>query len=778
MYKSSLALKEYDFLTSSRVEISAIAMSERFGARSDFYLNAKQRFLNFYKKIQSDPSVKLYYESWTDIFEKIYGYHPDVSLFIDHIYLIALAKILVYVKLGYDKTSKIEFEKIFNGEYFQTKGITNFDEDFSGWLFHPEINNGFYDLIGEFLEEFYDFDFSKIDEDVFSAMYQEIVERKERHKAGEYYTPGWLVELILSEALSYWEQQNSRKVPKIMDPACGSGTFIFRTIKKFRDKQFSLEDIVKNIQGFDLNPIAAFITKANYLLAINDLIDETKEIKLPIYIKDSIKHPDLFDGFVNYDKTDVLIGNPPWIVLRSLRSKEYQEFLKREILNYGLLQQRDVHLFTQLELATLFFCKSADLYLNKGGIIAFVMPRSVLAGTKNHINFRKFIKPPIRLLKIIDLEEVAPLFNMPSCVLFGLRGENNHYPVPLEKYKGKLNGQINRLLNIKSILSLEVSEYTPPNFSIKPSDYYDRFKVGASIFPRSLYFVDLNSDIPNSEKFKVKTSKEIHQIVKDPWKVVMQGVIDQNFLYATLLAWEVVPFGYIRLRPVVLPIKQNSTGYEIVDNDELQGIDRQTADWFHNTQFIWHERRTKNSEQRFPKLSDRLNYNGLLTIQNKDKRYVVVYNATGTNLVSCVVDKFILTSFDVNGIKIFPRGFILDVKTWFFETQKEQEAHYLSAILNSVMISKLIKPLQPKGLFGARAIHRRPLLLNIPEFDGNDNSHIKLAKISMKCEEKIKYNIPISHSNRIRAEIRRFLKDEISEIDSIVSVILNNKLTE
>ncbi len=80
-----------------------------------------------------------------------------------------------------------------------------------------------------------------------------------------------------------------------------------------------------------------------------------------------------------------------------MKNKESQNFLKHEVLKYHLLENKDVYLFTQMELATLFFCKCADLYLKGEGIIAFVMPRSVLAGTIHHINFRKFRKPPVKL---------------------------------------------------------------------------------------------------------------------------------------------------------------------------------------------------------------------------------------------------------------------------------------------------------------------------------------------------------------------------------------------
>lgn len=46
------------------------------------------------------------------------------------------------------------------------------------------------------------------EEDLFKEIYQEIVKRSERHRVGEYYTPEWLAELTLKEALKIWLERN------------------------------------------------------------------------------------------------------------------------------------------------------------------------------------------------------------------------------------------------------------------------------------------------------------------------------------------------------------------------------------------------------------------------------------------------------------------------------------------------------------------------------------------------------------------------------------------
>ncbi|MEW6104407.1 MAG: N-6 DNA methylase [bacterium] len=758
------------FISKNLISLSRQVLCEKLGSNSDAYLEFTNRLKNL---LLEKVDIKEKVDNWTKAMEGLYGYQPTLSFFVDHVYLIVLAKIATYLKFNNNRVDKKEILGVINGEYFIRKGITNFEDDFLSCFFNPKIEKEFHVLVWNFIELLSNYNFSRIEEDIFRELYEEIIERKERHKIGEYYTPEWLTKLILNDTLALWEKRKKKTTPKILDPACGSGTFLYCAIKMLIKKGVSCEDIVKNVHGIDINPIAVIIAKTNYLIAISDLIDGSKEMVLPIYTRDSLKSPSLFD-YERFEKYDMLISNPPWVVMRSIKNREYQGFLKREVLNYHLVENKDVHLFTQMEMATLFFCKCADLYLEKDGLIAFVMPKSVLAGTIHHINFRKFRNPPIKLFKILDLEGVNPLFNMPSCVLIGSKGEITKYPVLMEIYKGELSNRNGKLLDVKEKLSVAKYSYTPPDFSLKPSYYYSKFKVGASIFPRSFYFIDFK--IPSttqSSGLVIKTSDEIYKIVKNPWNVILEGNIEEDFLYTTLLAWEIFPFGYVKMNPVVIPIKENFSGFRLMNINSLQkNGKRGITEWFNKAQAIWNERRTEKSEKRFPSLLDRLNYNGLLTVQNPFIRYLVLYNATGTDLASCVIDKHSLPCFEFNGIKVKSKGFIVDVKTWFFETENENEAYYLCSILNSEIISKMIKPLQPRGLFGARAIHRRPLLFPIPKFNEYDSLHNRLANIGEKCQDKIKTTSFIQRNNSIRLKARNKLKDEIMEINQIVLEIL------
>jgi hypothetical protein len=197
------------------------------------------------------------------------------------------------------------------------------------------------------------------------------------------------------------------------------------------------------------------------------------------------------------------------------------------------------------------------------------------------------------------------------------------------------------------------------------------------------------------------------------------------------------------------------------------------ARWLENVQKLWEEKATEKAKKNFPRVIDSIDYQGLLTVQSPRKRYVVIYNSSGTNLVSCVIDKQALPSFQLAKTTIKPMGFIADKKTHFYETENEIEAHYLCAILNSDVVNEAIKPLQTKGLFGERDIGRRPFMLPIPKFNAEDPKHLELAKISKQCHDILESKQFTRKSTAgARSEARKIVAKELERIDKLVSELL------
>ncbi|MEM2370768.1 MAG: N-6 DNA methylase [Candidatus Bathyarchaeia archaeon] len=889
--ESILWLDSFIF-SQSKIRPSAQDLKWRFGPGSPTYFIAIDGLRCLWSKVEGEKDAKLKLDLWAKNMEIVYGGKPELSSFIDHTYLVTLVKLIVYLRLSEDNIVREDrIRRALTGEYFASYGIANLiEEDFFAWIMHPKVSSEALRLICSLAKELLRYDFSKIDEDFFKEIYQEIVERGERHRIGEYYTPEWLAQLILREAIGLWRKEK-KDFPRILDPACGSGTFLCNAIHMAREELENkgkspdqiLDFIVSNIVGLDVNPLATIIARANYLIALGDLVQLGKPIIIPIYAADSIKTPDVLitlapaavydvnaDGhhiqipksiivqkavlsqvceafkdatsaykarakrnealeifkrraptglstdefeilkatlntimtlidkgldtvwifilnniyapiMLKESKFDVIVGNPPWIAMRYIGNKNYQDFLKQKVLTYELLESNQVHLFTHMEAATLFFCRSSDLYLKNGGLIAFVMPRSVLTGAFHHANFKQFRKPKMKLLKIFDLENVSPLFNVPSCVLIAVKDGETKYPIPARKYAGKLPEKNIKLEKAVKHLKFNDYAYEPPAIPVKYSPYHDRVREGATIVPRSLWFVDfdihpiLGIDL---NKPLVKSAEDALKEAKVPWKnIELRGRVEADFIYATLLGGDILPFGYRKLRPVVLPLELSSTGYRLLDVDTLRNKGFTfIAEWLEKAQRLWEKKATKKALKEYPRIISWLDYMNKLSSQNPKSKYVVLYNASGKNIASCVIDKHSLPHFPVLRAKIIPKGFIVYSKVFFFETDSKEEAHYICSILNSDVVNDAIKPLQPRGLFGERDIQRRPFMFSIPKFNKNDQSHIRLAELSEICHAKVASSKFTKKSTAgLRKEARKAVKKEIAEINEIVSQLLGTQ---
>jgi len=108
------------------------------------------------------------------------------------------------------------------------------------------------------------YDFSTLGYDVIGRIFEYLIPPDERHNLGQYFTNPDVVDLILSFCLNHEED-------KILDPACGAGTFLVRAyqIKKLMNQRLEHERILETLWGVDIAKFPAHLSTIN--LAINDL---------------------------------------------------------------------------------------------------------------------------------------------------------------------------------------------------------------------------------------------------------------------------------------------------------------------------------------------------------------------------------------------------------------------------------------------------------------------------------------------------------------------------
>jgi len=878
-----------------------------FGLLSSSYKISDSILRNAWNEIKG-TGVETLYDEWAKYLEIVYGTEvQSEDLFIRHTYLATLAKLMAFMFYsGLALPSSDEVESVVSGEVFRQWGIYGFlEEDFFSWILKEKVRDQGLRFIMDLLGRLRRYDLTKLEEDVLKGLYQELVDPKERHDLGEYYTPDWLAESMAKENLE------TRPEASVLDPACGSGTFLVATIKIKRKKlgkespEEVLNHILGNVVGVDVHPLAVITAKVNYLLALGDLVRKYRrgKITIPIYMGDSIRFPEevetLEEGVVAYiirgpqdrrffiprivaenaeahdelvqvirdyvksvrkldkeqfinfvelraqifatilekktkirgavlsslfktassmwelqkeekdtvwafilmnvfkplffhlraKKFDLIIGNPPWLSYRYVRSTNYQEELKKLITeDYKLLPSSKAELITHMELATFFFARTSDLYLREDGVISFVMPRSTFSADQ-HDNFRNgvFI-PRLGFMKIFDLLNVKPLFNVPSSVFFARKGAETKYPVKTIGYSGELPSKNEGLKEAEKHLSMrktdlnlgtlgERSFLTEKALRIPKmqSDYYKKVYQGATIIPRQIWFVDIAPHPKfgiNLQMPYVKTSERAEKLAKEAYKnLSFEGVVELQFLFTALTGSEIVPFGSLNPPTIIAPIEPTNTKYRLIDSEEAErrGF-LNLKKWLSNAEIEWKKRR----EEKAGKMTiyQRLDRQMGLSKQNPKAKYKVVYNTSGTYLTSAVVQnrKPIVT---VNDTKLQLNGILIDHKLYWYETSNEREAYYLSTILNSTIIDEAIKPAQSRGLFGPRDIHKKPFEISIPKFSSRNRVHRELSRLGKICTSEVEKILPdlakeYDSVGWIRKKINETLKQHLDQIDDLV----------
>ncbi len=711
--------------------ISSKQFVEFFGLGTNFYKETSN-FLKRQAELNKSGFQKKF-RLWESVFKKIYGKEIEQSLFLKHSYYVSILKILILLNANTSENKTIY-------DHYNLNELKLF--------FCPKLDEA---LISEIRKFFGGARLAR--QDNFHELYQHVFHVVTRHKIGEFYTPSNLVEKMINE---------SYKIGlKTLDPSCGSGSFLIKLIVRIfnsDNKESVITEAIDNIYGFDINPLATFTAKVNFLLLFLDYFNGEigKMPKINIFLIDSLfpeqSKPNIEREIsMLYKSFDLIIGNPPWLTYKDITNKSYQ--LKIRTLSELLEIKPSSQYITHIELASIFFFTIPLKFLKIKGILFFVMPKSVLNGD-HCFKFRSF--SIFYKIEIWDFPNNY-LFNVDHICLkaeyVGTRSElkiTEKYPIKAKIFNSNLELQEETMYSsfeynergAKIILPEKELKFLDMH-SISP--YKTLFFQGATLVPRSLVFFKIDKIYDSF--LEISSDPNINIRSKKVWKYSFQKKeIETKFGFKSFLNKDLIPFCIKEFKNVFLPITRSLQWDEKLLNNNPKALSFYTE----NNNFY---KKNKKGTSNIDSLFLNLNYWNKLTKQANNEQYIVIYNASGSHLKSAVIDNE-------------EHNIIICSENYYFSTNSINEAHYLSAIFNSPVISKNIKVIK-----SSRHIHKRPFSFPIPLYDNDNEIHRKLAKKSQKYHSIVQ-DLVFNNKNITSEKVRTFINIKLKKLDILTKQVV------
>ncbi len=699
------------------------------------------------------------------------------------------------------------------------------------------------------------FDWTQNVKEVAPTLYQNVIAQEERKNLGEYYTPRWLAreitEAVVDDPLSQ----------RVLDPACGSGTFIETAVERILShsaglsRTETLKKLQENVVGIDIHPVAVQLAKATWVMAAAETIkaaraeeDGPGAVSAPIYLGDSMQlrydtgtlsasqsieletretppgytapitfsipkelarqqaqmdriisemaiaidegrdAGNIADAHLMSDecrqsikavavlmkdlhaagrnhvwsyyirnmirpaviaeaKVDRIIGNPPWLTygqsadiirqeLREMSEKRYQIWAGGKLAPHQ-------------DIATLFYTRCAELYAQPGTNIGMVMPHSALRAGQ-HLKWRggnykrkggrnaPSIGLNLRIQEPWDLDNVAPdFFPMPASVVFAqYTGEGQGTalaPATVQIWKGNWQEDYTGISRKSEALHHDDGNFKSP--------YEGLSKQGPTITDRRLFFVETlphTAKIPaaNTTTVKPRISKQ-DNILYEGQLSQLEGVVSNDHLFDVYLGECIAPYVALKTVKAALPVHRPTMtmplNHDDCEDDKHKECQLMVSELHPTMQRRWNIMaamfREVHKERSITELLKNLNHLNKLTNQldylqgaiDGNGAIRIAYTQAGQPTAAVIRDN----------------NTIVDRKLYQTKCRSEDEAHYLTAILNSDELAARAKPFcTTNWAKKIRDFEKHGWKLPIPRYEARNSLHARLSKLGKAAEQE------------------------------------------
>ena len=262
-------------------------VAREFGRGSLTALRALEDLAALWARSGGTPAARLKRALWGRLLGLAYGADVgDDALFLQHTYLVVVAKALAW-RAARDGPPASAAELLHGGAF---GGAGQAEPDFFDWILAAE---GGEDLVLRTARQAARFRLQDIRADILKALYESLIDPETRHDLGEYYTPDWLAARVVAAAV---DDPLERRA---MDPACGSGTFLFHAVRAVLaaaeaaglPPAEAARRATANVAGVDIHPVAVIFARVTYLLALAPALREGAPggLALPVYLGDALQ---------------------------------------------------------------------------------------------------------------------------------------------------------------------------------------------------------------------------------------------------------------------------------------------------------------------------------------------------------------------------------------------------------------------------------------------------------------------------------------------------------
>jgi SAM-dependent methyltransferase len=290
----------------------ALTIKSELGNGSVAYHLVDARLRALWEKLKNDRAVSLKRQLWAELLKLVYGREIESdALWFQHTFLVVVAKCIA---LAVMQMREDDPKRLLSGEAFAAAGINGaVESDFFDWVVaDPEGE----ELVRRIMAHVRRFRLAEVESDVLKILYESLIDRDERHGLGEYYTPDWLAAKIVKATVDRPLEQ------RVLDPACGSGTFLFHSIRHFlreaedvgQAKDIRASEVCTHVAGMDIHPVAVIIARVTCLLALAPALATRKgKVTIQVYLGDamqlSVRNGDLLENRLRIEVPASPAGN-------------------------------------------------------------------------------------------------------------------------------------------------------------------------------------------------------------------------------------------------------------------------------------------------------------------------------------------------------------------------------------------------------------------------------------------------------------------------------------